>query len=121
MLLQSHAEHQLLPQEYDLELLDPNVNNHFIFSEEDLPGFKAKSKARAGAAALGMPASLLRPKNENVEKRTYDRRSRFQPYYRKAVPSTFPRKNVFFLFLGKCRKADLNSHRENKDIRQGSL
>ncbi|KAH8179684.1 transcription initiation factor IIF, beta subunit domain-containing protein [Sarocladium implicatum] len=86
MLLEGHSAHQLVPVEYDLEVTDKAVQNHFIFSEEDLPGFKAKSKARADAAALGMPASLLRPKYEPQERRTYDRRSRYQPYYRKAVP-----------------------------------
>lgn len=87
MLLEGHSAHQLVPVEYDLEVTDKAVQNHFIFSEEDLPGFKAKSKARAEAAASGMPASLLRPKNEPQERRPYDRRSRYQPYYRKAVPS----------------------------------
>lgn len=81
-------EHQVLPREYDLEILASDVNNHFIFSEEDLPGFKARNKARAEAASAGIPSSLLRPKpGAGVEKPTYDRRSRFQPYYRKAIPS----------------------------------
>ncbi|KAK0392453.1 hypothetical protein NLU13_1948 [Sarocladium strictum] len=86
MLLQPHAAHQSLPVEYEMDVTDKDVHNHFIFSEEDLPGFKEKSKARSEAAASGMPASLLRPKNENTERRPFDRRSRFQPYYRKAVP-----------------------------------
>lgn len=92
MLLSANCpEHQVLPREYDLEVLEPNVNNHFIFSEEDLPGFKARSKARQDAANAGIPASLLRQKQANnsngSDRPTYDRRSRYQPYYRKAVPS----------------------------------
>jgi transcription initiation factor TFIIF subunit beta len=87
MLLQPHSAHQSLPVEYEMDVTDKTVQNHFIFSEEDLPGFKEKSKARAEAAASGMPASLLRPKNENTERKPYDRRTRFQPYFRKAVPS----------------------------------
>ncbi|TFA98087.1 Transcription initiation factor IIF subunit beta [Trichoderma ghanense] len=81
-------EHQLLPKEYDLEILDQDVNNAFIFSEEDLPGFKTKNKARAEAASAGIPLALLRQRenNGNTEKPTYDRRSRYQPYYRKAIP-----------------------------------
>lgn len=91
MLLHANfPEHQGIPREYNLDILDQNVVNHFIFSEEDLPGFKARSKARAEAARAGMPASLLRQRNENQERRTYDRRSRYQPYYRKAVPSKQP-------------------------------
>ncbi|KAH7257207.1 transcription initiation factor IIF, beta subunit-domain-containing protein [Fusarium tricinctum] len=91
MLLSPNCpEHQVLPREYDLEVLEPNVSNHFIFSEEDLPGFKARSKARQEAANAGIPASLLRQKqqanNNGSERPSYDRRSRYQPYYRKAVP-----------------------------------
>ncbi|KAM5383675.1 hypothetical protein ACJZ2D_001912 [Fusarium nematophilum] len=89
LLAPNCPEHQLLPREYDLDVLEPNVSNHFIFSEEDLPGFKAKSKARQDAANAGIPASLLRQRAGNgggPERPSYDRRSRFQPYYRKAVP-----------------------------------
>ncbi|KHN95299.1 transcription initiation factor iif [Metarhizium album ARSEF 1941] len=90
MLLQANCpEHQTLPREYDLEILDRQVKNHFIFSEEDLPRFKEKNKARAEAAAAGIPQSLLRQRqNQGVERteRTFDRRTRYQPYYRKAIP-----------------------------------
>lgn len=90
MLLTANTpEHQLLPREYDLEILDQDVNNSFIFSEEDLPGFKSKNKARADAASAGIPLALLRSRGNggNSERPTYDRRSRYQPYYRKAIPS----------------------------------
>ncbi|KAF5608821.1 transcription initiation factor TFIIF subunit [Fusarium pseudoanthophilum] len=90
MLLSANCpEHQVLPREYDLVVQEQNVSNHFIFSEEDLPGFKARSKARQEAADAGIPASLLTQKqgnNNGAERPTYDRRSRYQPYYRKAVP-----------------------------------
>lgn len=88
MLLDSQVpEHQLMPKEYDLDLQNHSMENHFIFSEEDLPGFKARNKARQQAIAAGMPASILRPKQERTNKPTYDRKSRWQPYYRKAIPS----------------------------------
>lgn len=89
MLLDPNCpEHQILPREYDLDVLVSDVNNHFVFSEEDLPGFKARNKARAEAANAGIPTSLLRPKpGAGVEKPAYDRRNRFQPHYRKAIPS----------------------------------
>jgi transcription initiation factor TFIIF subunit beta len=91
MLLSANCpEHQGLPNEYDLEVLDRNVNNHFIFSEEDLPGFKARNKARTDAAKAGIPSSLLRAKQQQSEgggeKRTWDRNRKWQPYYRKAIP-----------------------------------
>lgn len=93
MLLNSNCpEHQTLPREYDLEILDRNVKNHFIFSEEDLPGFKAKNKARADAAAAGIPQSILRQRQNQAAgrpERPFDRRNRFQPYFRKAIPSEF--------------------------------
>lgn len=90
LLAPNCPEHQALPREYDLEVMDQDVGNHYIYSEEDLPGFKAKNKARADAANSGIPASILRARNNNNnngEKPTYDRRSRYQPYYRKAIPS----------------------------------
>ncbi|KAH7326652.1 transcription initiation factor IIF, beta subunit [Stachybotrys elegans] len=88
MLLNADCpEHQALPREYELDVLDRNVSNHFIFSEEDLPGFKAKNKARSDAAKAGIPTSLLnKPKPGGAERPTYDRKSRYQPYYRKAIP-----------------------------------
>lgn len=84
------SEHQLVPKEYNLDIGTTAVNNTFVFTEEDLPGFKAKSKARTDAANMGFPASILRPKAERVEKPTYDRKRFQQPYYRKAIPSKHP-------------------------------
>lgn len=90
MLLHPNCpEHQQLPREYDLDVLDRDVKNHYIFTEEDLPSYKAKNKARQAALDAGIPAHLLRQKGQDgaPERRTYDRRSRYQPYYRKAIPS----------------------------------
>lgn len=80
-------EHQTLPREYELEVTEPNVSNHYIFSEEDLPGFKARNKEKQEAAEAGIPHSLLRQKPGGPERSNYDRRNRYQPYYRKAIPS----------------------------------
>lgn len=80
-------EHQELPKEYDMELTDNDLKDHYVFSEEDLPGYKAKNRARIEASNAGIPASLLRSREPRPEKPTYDRRSRYQPYYRKAIPS----------------------------------
>ncbi|KAI8288486.1 hypothetical protein COL154_011500 [Colletotrichum chrysophilum] len=88
MLLNSNRpEHQLMPKEYDLEMGKELTRSTFVFSEEDLPGFKAKSKARNDAANAGIPARFLRPKNEKVEKKPFEKRGRWQPYYRKAIPN----------------------------------
>lgn len=96
------AGHQTIPKEYELELpmveqkgtQNTQVKNTFVFSEQDLPGFKAKNKARAEAAAAGIPAHLLRAKEARVEKPAhhggyYHRRQR-QEYFRKAIPSGCP-------------------------------
>ncbi|RDA86621.1 hypothetical protein CP532_1044 [Ophiocordyceps camponoti-leonardi (nom. inval.)] len=94
MLLDAKCpEHQPLPREYDLDILDREVQNHFIFSEDHLPSYKARNKARTEAANAGIPASLLRQRaqankedNNGPQRHSYDRRSRFQPYFRKAIP-----------------------------------
>lgn len=95
-------EHQTLPREYDLEVLDRDVRNHMVFSEQDLESYKARNKERADAAAAGVPMSLLRQRQAASDAARqqqqsssggpqrhsfYDRRSRYQPYYRKAIPS----------------------------------
>lgn len=91
MLLNNElAGHQGIPREYDLEMGPELTRGTFVFTEEDLPGFKAKSKARTDAANAGIPAHLLRPKSERVEKpsrKPFDRKNRYQPFYRKAIPS----------------------------------
>ncbi|CAK7236211.1 hypothetical protein SEUCBS140593_009541 [Sporothrix eucalyptigena] len=109
MLLRNDlGNHQNIPKEYELELpmvdtgaggaqkaqastQNTQIKNTFIFSEQDLPGFKAKNKERAQAAAAGIPAHLLR-KNDRVEKppqsnnRYHYRRQPRQEFFRKAIP-----------------------------------
>ncbi|TQV95831.1 hypothetical protein V2A60_001000 [Cordyceps javanica] len=85
------GEHHALPREYDLDVLDRDVRNHFIFTEEDLPSYKAKNKERQDQLNAGIPAHILRQKEAAAsgggpQRNTYDRKSRFQPYYRKAIP-----------------------------------
>ena len=89
MLLSSDLSvHQSVPKEYELGVTDENVANTFVFTEQDLPGFKSKSKAKFDASSANMPARLTRGKNERTgPKQPYDPNKRFQPYYRKAIPS----------------------------------
>ena len=62
--------------------------NTFLFTEQDLPGFKSKTQG----AKSDIPA-FLRPKPERRENTQTDgdnkrgRKGRYQPYYRKAIPS----------------------------------
>lgn len=84
-------EHQPLPREYDMEIVNREVEGQFIFSEEDLPSYRARNKARAEAARAGILAALLRQRGAGGSehgpvRNAYDRRSCFQPYYRKAIP-----------------------------------
>ena len=91
MLLSSDLSvHQPVPKEYELGVTDENVTNTFVFTEQDLPGFKSKSKAKFDASSANMPARLTRGKNEKPgTKQPYDPNKRFQPYYRKAIPSQY--------------------------------
>lgn len=89
MLLNSDiAEHQTIPKEYDLDITEQATQNTFVFTEKDLPGFKSRSRAKFDLASANMPARLTRPKNDKpISKQPYDPNKRFQPYYRKAIPS----------------------------------
>lgn len=91
MLLSSDiGEHQTVPKEYMLDVTEENVKNTFIFTEQDLPGFKSKSKQKFDLATANIPGRLtMAKKNEKAAatKTPYDPNRRFQPYYRKAIPS----------------------------------
>ena len=114
MLLNSDlAQHQPVPREYNLDI-SSGVSNHFVFSEADLPGFKAKSKARSDASNTGLPLSILRARSEKVEKPKWDRN---KPYYRKAIPSRCRRRDTNI-----CSRANvLAAYREDEDLRQDCI
>ncbi len=88
MLLRSDlAQHQMVPKEYDLQITSEAVNNTFVFTEQDLPGFKSKSTKNIEP---DMPAWLSRDRasNKSGEKQhPWDKSKRYQPYYRRAIPS----------------------------------
>jgi transcription initiation factor TFIIF subunit beta len=88
MLLSSDlAVHQMVPKEYNLDMTEEAVKHTFLFTEQDLPGFKSKSRQKFEAATANMPARLTRAKNEKpMSKQPYDPNKRFQPYFRKAIP-----------------------------------
>lgn len=93
LLLRSDlGNHQGIPKEYELETQPAMIKSTFIFNERDLPGYKARNKVRAEAAAAGIPAHLLRQKErENKPEENHShhgrRRGRRQEYFRKAIPS----------------------------------
>lgn len=79
-----HPIHQNVPKEYSLELRDPNLMNTFMFTEQDLPGFKNKSQ---GGPNSNIPP-YLRPKPTQPKEngKPDGIRKRREPYYRKAIP-----------------------------------
>ena len=88
MLLESNLEqHQGLPKEYNMDIVNPNVNNTFVFTEQDLPSYAAKNKERAAALAQGIPAHLLRQQQKQTETQPAERGKRSAPYTRRAIPS----------------------------------
>ena len=92
MLLSSDlSAHQTVPKEYVLDVTSESVRNTFVFTEQDLPGFKSKSKQKFDPSSANMPARLTRTKNDKPSsKEPYDPEKRFQPYFRKAIPSQSP-------------------------------
>jgi transcription initiation factor TFIIF subunit beta len=87
MLLSSElGVHQTIPKEYLLDVTSESVTNTFVFTEQDLPGFKSKSRQKFDPSNANMPARLTRPNNEKA-KQPWDPNKRFTPYFRKAIPS----------------------------------
>jgi hypothetical protein len=89
MLLSSElGVHQTIPKEYALDVTAESVNNTFVFTEQDLPGFKSKSRQKFDLSNANMPARLTRPNSEKT-KQPWDPNKRFTPYFKKAIPSEF--------------------------------
>jgi len=88
MLLSPNVEeHKSLPKEYNMQVVNPDVHNTFIFTEQDLPSYASKNKQRAAALAQGIPSHLLRQQqkpSENSQPR--ERGKRGLPYTRRAIP-----------------------------------
>ncbi|KAM7196084.1 Transcription initiation factor IIF, beta subunit domain containing protein [Rhypophila sp. PSN 637] len=88
MRLHPHLQqHKEIPKEYNMDIHDFNVNNTFVFTEQDLPSYAAKNKERAAALAQGIPAHLLRQQQKATEPQQPQERSRRgAPYTRRAIP-----------------------------------
>ncbi|POS84331.1 hypothetical protein EPUL_002413 [Erysiphe pulchra] len=87
LLRRDISQHQNVPKEFNLEVTEENVKNTFVFTEQDLPGFKSRSQTKFDPKSANMPARLIRAKNEKLNiKGDPDQSRRFQPYFRKAVP-----------------------------------
>ncbi|KAI1081753.1 transcription initiation factor IIF, beta subunit-domain-containing protein [Whalleya microplaca] len=78
------AQHQPIPKEYNLDVKDMKLPNTFLFTEQDLPGYKNKAQGPNS----DIPAHL-RPRPERPPQKPQPeagRKQRYQPYYRKAIP-----------------------------------
>lgn len=95
LLFTDRPEHQGIPKEYELDVTEPTLTNTFLFTEQDLPGYKMKNKIKAEQQAAGIPQHLIRSSwaaqsdsqaSGDSSSKTHDyKKKRFNPY-RKAVP-----------------------------------
>ncbi|KAI2623661.1 hypothetical protein GGS21DRAFT_547098 [Xylaria nigripes] len=98
LLDHTRASHQTIPKEYILEPKDLDLANTFLFTEQDLPGYKSKSHG----ANSDIPP-YLRRRYEQQQQRPEDKtqpengvkKNKYQPRYRKAIPTL-----VLMLTLG---------------------
>ncbi|KAI3332261.1 hypothetical protein HD806DRAFT_479912, partial [Xylariaceae sp. AK1471] len=89
LLDHTKANHQTIPKEYALETKDMDLANTFLFTEQDLPGFKSRSQG----ANSDLPPHLRR-RHEQQQQRPEEKKepeggvkkNKYQPRYRKAIP-----------------------------------
>ncbi|KAL3418644.1 transcription initiation factor IIF [Phlyctema vagabunda] len=85
LLASDIAQHQRIPKEYALDLTQEDVKNTYVFTEQDLPGFKSKAKQKFDPVSANMPARLTRPKFDKP-RGPWDPNKKPKQYFRKAVP-----------------------------------
>lgn len=93
LLDHTRPNHQTIPKEYTLETKDADLANTFLFTEKDLPGFKSRSHG----ANSDLPPHLRR-RQEQQQQRPEEKKeseggvkkNKYQPRYRKAIPSSSP-------------------------------
>jgi len=80
LILDPNGKHsQKVPLEYELRITQQTVPNTFVFSEKDFAGFKGKGNNGVRGSSDSKAAA-----QSNI-----DKNRRFQPYYKKAIPSEF--------------------------------
>ena len=102
MLAPDIAKVHTVPKEYNMQITNQNPTNTFIFTEKDLPGYAANGRqgVMQGHKNGGPPYSHGPPRpmfqdraRQNIQK--YDNKKKWQPYYRKAIPSEYLWISVF--------------------------
>ncbi|RYC54307.1 hypothetical protein CHU98_g11900, partial [Xylaria longipes] len=90
-LLLDHTKpnHQTVPKEYNMEAKEMDLANSFLFTEQDLPGFKSRSHG----ANSNLPLHLRRRQDQQQQRpdeKTQPeggvKKNKYQPRYRKAIP-----------------------------------
>lgn len=77
MILDPHQkQNSKVPKEYNIRTTDEHSQNTFVFSEKDLPGYSSRNRGGAGQGG-----------DKGIAQGKVDKTKRFQPFYRKAVPS----------------------------------
>ncbi len=82
---------QGVPKEYNMHVTNQSPANTLIFTEKDLPGYASKLRGGMKGGLDGYPQMPPRPQFQNRGKQggpmKYEKGKKWQPYYRKAVPS----------------------------------
>ena len=84
MLSKDVAVNETLPKEYNLTITKNLPANTFIFSEKDLPGYTSNSRTQSSNSQVPP-----RPQFQDRPKQTYNKNRKWQPYYRRAIPSKY--------------------------------
>ncbi|KAI0815566.1 transcription initiation factor IIF, beta subunit-domain-containing protein [Xylaria sp. FL0064] len=90
LLDHTKSSHQAIPKEYKLDIKDKHLANSFLFTEQDLPGYKSRSHG----ANSDLPAHLRRRQDQQQQQRPEEKtqpeagvkKNKYQPRYRKAIP-----------------------------------
>lgn len=86
MLSPDAIQNDSVPKEYNMHVTNRNSANTFVFTEKDLPGYNSKIKGPPNQGQRMPP----RPNFQDRSRQNFaqaDKTRRFQPYFRKAIPS----------------------------------
>ena len=109
LLLPSVKYNKGVPREYNIHTVNDTSTNLYLFTEKDLPSYKAKARQnRVNGMNDGDLKPLLVIRKSRTERDEVgplpkiERNRRWQPYYRKAVPSSPPSLLLPRICLPRC-------------------
>ncbi|KAI0394751.1 transcription initiation factor IIF, beta subunit-domain-containing protein [Xylariaceae sp. FL0594] len=91
LLDHKNPNHQTVPKEYTLDTKDDHLVNTYLFTEQDLPGFKSRSQG----ANNDIPLQLRRRQEQQQQQQRLEekpqaeggvKKNKWQPRYKKAIP-----------------------------------